>query len=107
MAFLVRNILIGPVWALLKVRRPMLQRSMSGVRDKINPIPPTRGKHRIRLSFIIPKESWRRMFAEAAAPRSSSTRAALARDAIWTEPRNGRDETLVRCDIQSGRLRND
>jgi hypothetical protein len=42
----------------------MLQRSMSGVHDKINPIPPTRGKYRIRLSFIIPKESRRRMFAE-------------------------------------------
>jgi hypothetical protein len=65
----------------------MLQRSMSGVHDKINPIPPTRGKYRIRLSFIIPKESRRRMFAEAAAPRSSSTRAALGRDAIWMEPR--------------------
>src|SRR3984957_16955020 len=61
MAFLVR---VWPVRALLRDRRPMLQRSMSGVHDKIKPIPPTRGKYRIRLSFIIPKESRGRMFAE-------------------------------------------
>src|SRR5271155_325285 len=53
----------------------MLQRSMSGVHDKINPIPPTRGKYRIRLSFIIRKES-RRKIAEAA--RSSSRERRLA-----------------------------
>ena len=43
----------------------MLHRSMSGDPAKINPISPTGGKHRIRLSFIIRKESWRTMPAEA------------------------------------------
>jgi hypothetical protein len=43
----------------------MLHRSMSGHPAKINPISPTGGEHRIRLSFIIPKESWRTMSAEA------------------------------------------
>jgi hypothetical protein len=43
----------------------MLHRSMSGDPDKINPIFPTGWEHRIRLSFIIPKESWRTMSAEA------------------------------------------
>jgi hypothetical protein len=42
----------------------MLQRSMSGDPAKINPISSTGGEHRIRLSFIIPKESWRTMSAE-------------------------------------------
>jgi hypothetical protein len=45
----------------------MLQRSMSGEHDKINPIPRPSGKYRIRHSFIIPKESRRKMIAEAAA----------------------------------------
>jgi hypothetical protein len=47
----------------------MLQRSMSGDPAKINPISQTRGEHRIRLSFIIPKESWRTMYATAPALR--------------------------------------
>jgi len=42
----------------------MLHRSMSGQQHKINPISPTGGKRSIRLSFIIPKESWPRMFVE-------------------------------------------
>jgi hypothetical protein len=45
----------------------MLHRSMSGDPAKINPISPTGREHRIRLSFIIPKESWRTMSAEAPA----------------------------------------
>jgi hypothetical protein len=39
----------------------MLHRSMSGDPNEINPISPTGGENRIRLSFIIPKESWRTM----------------------------------------------
>ena len=81
----------------------MLHRSMSGDPAKINPISPTGREHRIRLSFIIPKESRRRMFAEVRRRHGRARRERrLAEMRFWMEPRNGRDETLVRCDIRPG-----